>query len=146
MCIIHCQSIVDFKDPKDRMIQVLRWYLSAFHAGRKVIRPFYHYTVCLFTNDCHKSFQYIFYLYIKNKHMNSSRLTDMINYSLHFHQSSIAKKPYNPIIGETFCCHYVLDENKRSKVLHFSLLQAFIFNSREFILYLFFETLYSCNE
>jgi hypothetical protein len=29
-------SIVDFEDPKDRMIQVLKWYLSAFHAGRKV--------------------------------------------------------------------------------------------------------------
>ncbi|KAG1676200.1 Oxysterol-binding protein-related protein 9 [Nymphon striatum] len=28
-------SIVDFSDPKDRMVQVVRWYLSAFHAGRK---------------------------------------------------------------------------------------------------------------
>lgn len=30
-------SIVDFEVPKDRMIQVLKWYLSAFHAGRKVL-------------------------------------------------------------------------------------------------------------
>ncbi|XP_028404768.1 oxysterol-binding protein-related protein 9-like [Dendronephthya gigantea] len=59
-------SIGDFDDPKDRMIQAVKWYLSAFHAGRK---------------------------------------------------SSIAKKPYNPILGESFRCHYVLDENNRSKEL-----------------------------
>lgn len=41
--------------PQDRFIQVARWYLSAFHAGRK---------------------------------------------------SSVAKKPYNPILGETFKCHW----------------------------------------
>ncbi|KAG8132401.1 hypothetical protein E2320_010258 [Naja naja] len=50
-------SISDFKDPKDRMIQVVKWYLSAFHAGRK---------------------------------------------------GSVAKKPYNPILGETFRCHWIL--------------------------------------
>jgi hypothetical protein len=26
---------VDGKDPEERMIRVLRWYLSSFHAGRK---------------------------------------------------------------------------------------------------------------
>lgn len=41
--------------PKDRMVQVLRWYLGAFHAGRP---------------------------------------------------SEIAKKPYNPILGEVFKCHW----------------------------------------
>uniref|UniRef100_G1KGY9 Oxysterol-binding protein n=1 Tax=Anolis carolinensis TaxID=28377 RepID=G1KGY9_ANOCA len=50
-------SISDQKDPKDRMVQVVRWYLSAFHAGRK---------------------------------------------------GSVAKKPYNPILGEIFRCHWVL--------------------------------------
>uniref|UniRef100_A0A6J0T8M9 Oxysterol-binding protein n=1 Tax=Pogona vitticeps TaxID=103695 RepID=A0A6J0T8M9_9SAUR len=50
-------SISDQKDPKDRMIQVVKWYLSAFHAGRK---------------------------------------------------GSVAKKPYNPILGEIFRCHWVL--------------------------------------
>uniref|UniRef100_A0A8C5RXW9 Oxysterol-binding protein n=1 Tax=Laticauda laticaudata TaxID=8630 RepID=A0A8C5RXW9_LATLA len=50
-------SISDYKDPKDRMIQVVKWYLSAFHAGRK---------------------------------------------------GSVAKKPYNPILGETFRCHWIL--------------------------------------
>lgn len=48
-------SIPDFDDPKDRMVQVVRWYLSAFHAGRK---------------------------------------------------SSVAKKPYNPILGEIFKCFW----------------------------------------
>jgi len=48
-------SIADFADPKDRMVQVVRWYLSAYHAGRK---------------------------------------------------SSVAKKPYNPILGEVFNCHW----------------------------------------
>lgn len=36
MTAVFCYSIVDFEDPKDRIIQVLKWYLSAFHAGRKV--------------------------------------------------------------------------------------------------------------
>ncbi|GFT90384.1 oxysterol-binding protein-related protein 9 [Nephila pilipes] len=48
-------SIPDFDDPKDRFVQVIRWYLSAFHAGRK---------------------------------------------------SSVAKKPYNPILGEIFRCFW----------------------------------------
>jgi hypothetical protein len=48
-------SIVDQKTPKERMIQTVRWYLSAFHAGRR---------------------------------------------------SHVAKKPYNPILGETFKCYY----------------------------------------
>lgn len=39
------------------MIQVVKWYLSAFHAGRK---------------------------------------------------GSVAKKPYNPILGEIFRCHWIL--------------------------------------
>lgn len=48
-------SIADHTDPRDRMVQVIRWYLSAFHAGRK---------------------------------------------------SSVAKKPYNPILGEIFKCYW----------------------------------------
>ena len=50
-----CFSITDHKNPRDRMVQCVRWYLSAFHAGRR---------------------------------------------------SQVAKKPYNPILGETFQCFY----------------------------------------
>ncbi|XP_058887821.1 oxysterol-binding protein-related protein 9-like isoform X2 [Acipenser ruthenus] len=50
-------SIADQTDPRDRMVQVLKWYLSAFHAGRK---------------------------------------------------GSVAKKPYNPILGEIFLCYWDL--------------------------------------
>ncbi|XP_038615944.1 oxysterol-binding protein-related protein 9 isoform X5 [Tachyglossus aculeatus] len=50
-------SISDQKEPRERMVQVVRWYLSAFHAGRK---------------------------------------------------GSVAKKPYNPILGEIFQCHWTL--------------------------------------
>lgn len=50
-------SISDQKDPRERMVQVVKWYLSAFHAGRK---------------------------------------------------GSVAKKPYNPILGEIFQCHWTL--------------------------------------
>ncbi|XP_065332761.1 oxysterol-binding protein-related protein 9 isoform X3 [Cloeon dipterum] len=46
-------SIADFTDPRDRMVQVVRWYLSSYHAGRK---------------------------------------------------SAVAKKPYNPVLGEMFKC------------------------------------------
>lgn len=41
--------------PRERMVQVIRWYLCSFHAGRK---------------------------------------------------SAVAKKPYNPILGEIFRCHW----------------------------------------
>ncbi|KAA0714238.1 Oxysterol-binding protein-related protein 9 [Triplophysa tibetana] len=50
-------SIADQEDPRDRMVHVVKWYLSAFHAGRK---------------------------------------------------GSVAKKPYNPILGEVFFCHWDL--------------------------------------
>ncbi len=43
------------------MVQCVRWYMSAFHAGRR---------------------------------------------------SSVAKKPYNPILGETFQAYYVLPDEK----------------------------------
>lgn len=43
------------------MIQVVRWYLSVYHAGRK---------------------------------------------------SAVAKKPYNPILGEIFQCHWNLDDQQ----------------------------------
>ncbi|XP_045537412.1 oxysterol-binding protein-related protein 9 [Papilio machaon] len=51
-------KIVDMPTPKERMVQVVRWYLSSYHAGRK---------------------------------------------------SQVAKKPYNPVLGEVFRCHWDLD-------------------------------------
>ncbi|XP_013097806.2 oxysterol-binding protein-related protein 9 [Stomoxys calcitrans] len=48
-------KIADLDNPKDRIVQVCRWYLSAYHAGRK---------------------------------------------------SAVAKKPYNPILGEIFQCYW----------------------------------------
>uniref|UniRef100_A0A0B6ZH51 Oxysterol-binding protein n=1 Tax=Arion vulgaris TaxID=1028688 RepID=A0A0B6ZH51_9EUPU len=59
-------KIADMTTPKDRMVQVLRWYLGAFHAGRP---------------------------------------------------SEIAKKPYNPIIGETFKCHWHIPDVTEDKEL-----------------------------
>jgi len=53
------KGIPDLSDPGDRMIQVVKWYLSSFHAGRK---------------------------------------------------GSVAKKPYNPILGEVFQCFYDLTD------------------------------------
>lgn len=43
--------------PRDRIVETCRWYLSAYHAGRK---------------------------------------------------SAVAKKPYNPILGEVFQCYWDL--------------------------------------
>ncbi|XP_074661300.1 oxysterol-binding protein-related protein 9-like [Tubulanus polymorphus] len=48
-------AIADQKTPQDRMVQVVRWYLSAFHASRR---------------------------------------------------GEVAKKPYNPILGESFLCYW----------------------------------------
>ena len=59
----HFCRISDLEDPKERMLQNVRWYLSAFHAGRK---------------------------------------------------GAVAKKPYNPILGETFNCYWDLDEASQS--------------------------------
>ena len=50
-------SIAEQEDARERMVQVVKWYLSAFHAGRK---------------------------------------------------GSVAKKPYNPSLGEVFLCHWDL--------------------------------------
>lgn len=50
-------SIAEQLEPRERMVYVVKWYLSAFHAGRK---------------------------------------------------GSVAKKPYNPILGEVFYCHWDL--------------------------------------
>lgn len=52
-------SIGDHDNPEARMEHLVRWYLSAFHAGRK---------------------------------------------------SCVAKKPYNPILGEMFICHWDLSK------------------------------------
>lgn len=49
--------------PRERMVQVVRWYLCSFHAGRK---------------------------------------------------SAVAKKPYNPILGEIFRCHWDLEDSSTS--------------------------------
>lgn len=63
--------IVEHKDPRERMVQVVKWYLSAYHAGRK---------------------------------------------------SAVAKKPYNPIVGEIFRCHwnipeYEIKDNSEIKII-----------------------------
>ncbi|XP_040039924.1 oxysterol-binding protein-related protein 9 isoform X2 [Gasterosteus aculeatus] len=50
-------SIAEQLEARDRMVHVVKWYMSAFHAGRK---------------------------------------------------GSVAKKPYNPILGEVFYCHWDL--------------------------------------
>uniref|UniRef100_A0A452RWI5 Oxysterol-binding protein n=1 Tax=Ursus americanus TaxID=9643 RepID=A0A452RWI5_URSAM len=59
-------SISDQKDARDRMVQVVKWYLSAFHAGRK---------------------------------------------------GSVAKKPYNPILGEIFQCHWTLPNDTEENLV-----------------------------
>ncbi|XP_076260251.1 oxysterol-binding protein-related protein 9 isoform X2 [Rhynchophorus ferrugineus] len=56
-------SIADQKDPRDRMVRVVKWYLSSYHAGRK---------------------------------------------------SAVAKKPYNPILGEVFKCHWDVPVNSNN--------------------------------
>lgn len=53
-------SIADMPTPRERMVQVIRWYLCSFHAGRK---------------------------------------------------SGVAKKPYNPILGEIFRCHWNISQS-----------------------------------
>ncbi|XP_050400824.1 oxysterol-binding protein-related protein 9 [Patella vulgata] len=57
-------KVVEFDSPRERMIQMVRWYLSAFHAGRP---------------------------------------------------SEVAKKPYNPILGETFLCEWRMPDEDYSK-------------------------------
>ncbi|XP_075216098.1 oxysterol-binding protein-related protein 9 isoform X2 [Lycorma delicatula] len=53
--------IADLKDERERMVQVVRWYLASYHAGRK---------------------------------------------------SSVAKKPYNPVLGEIFQCYWNVPEDE----------------------------------
>ena len=67
--------IVDQQTPQERMVQVVRWYLSAFHAGRR---------------------------------------------------SSTAKKPYNPILGETFMCVYELPDEEPTEVSSLNVSQLWL--------------------
>uniref|UniRef100_A0A3Q3X5X8 Oxysterol-binding protein n=1 Tax=Mola mola TaxID=94237 RepID=A0A3Q3X5X8_MOLML len=60
-------SIAEQPEPRERMVQVVKWYLSAFHAGRK---------------------------------------------------GSVAKKPYNPILGEVFYCHWDLPNETEESPPH----------------------------
>ncbi|XP_029284912.1 oxysterol-binding protein-related protein 9 isoform X3 [Cottoperca gobio] len=60
-------SIAEQAEARDRMVHVVKWYLSAFHAGRK---------------------------------------------------GSVAKKPYNPILGEVFYCHWDLPSETEEPSLH----------------------------
>lgn len=64
---IYSTSITEQQEPRERMVQVLKWYLSAFHAGRK---------------------------------------------------GSVAKKPYNPILGEVFYCHWDLPSESEELPQH----------------------------
>lgn len=59
-------KIADLKEPRERIVQVVRWYLSSYHAGRK---------------------------------------------------SAVAKKPYNPVLGEIFRCHWDLPELEKDPIL-----------------------------
>lgn len=66
------------------MVQVVRWYLSSYHAGRK---------------------------------------------------STVAKKPYNPILGEVFQCHWDIAEYRK-----FNLLQKLLsFICNECVFYFFLK-------
>ncbi|XP_061413842.1 oxysterol-binding protein-related protein 9-like isoform X2 [Lethenteron reissneri] len=60
-------SVAGGVDARERMVGVVRWYLSSFHAGRK---------------------------------------------------GSVAKKPYNPILGETFHCHWTVPDHHHQQQQH----------------------------
>ena len=56
---LHCDVLISFRitdlsDPEDRMLAVLEWYLTSFHAGRQVgfyiwtsIKYFCNYGICI---------------------------------------------------------------------------------------------------
>ncbi|GFR90017.1 oxysterol-binding protein [Elysia marginata] len=72
-------KIADMTSPRERMVQVIRWYLGAFHAGRP---------------------------------------------------SEIAKKPYNPILGETFKCYWHIPDLEDNGVSQISAFYAEHYNKR----------------
>lgn len=53
LCWLYVCSIVNYSDPKDRMVAVVRWYLSAFHAGRKVCCLFFfeHFLILIIQSE-----------------------------------------------------------------------------------------------
>ena len=55
-------AIPNYSTPQERIVQTVKWYLSAFHAGRK---------------------------------------------------GSVAKKPYNPVLGEVFKCHWSFSKDEK---------------------------------
>ena len=59
---LYVCSIVNHSDPKDRMVAVVRWYLSAFHAGRKVCCLFFfeHFLILIIQSEKSLSTLWIF--------------------------------------------------------------------------------------
>lgn len=84
-------------DPKQRMIEAVRHYLTSFHTARKVRGSGSQHVLLL----------------------NSPPLTTPPHPSPPFlpHiQGTIAKKPYNPVLGETFQCYWDLPGDDRGEV------------------------------
>ncbi|EEC05372.1 oxysterol binding protein 9, putative [Ixodes scapularis] len=144
-------SIVDHQDPRDRMVEVVRWYLSAFHAGRKTSvakKPYNPILGEIFrcywrigdkpgvpvpdgpvpwatSNDlsfiaeqllralaCCDGVTATFSALcsIVDHQDPRDRMVEVVRWYLSaFHagrKTSVAKKPYNPILGEIFRCYW----------------------------------------
>jgi len=99
-CMAHPDyfvSIPDLPTPEARMIGVLKWYLTSFHAGRKSCTG--RRNSSSFGPVMGETFQVVNGVEVDRSDVSMNG-------------SAIAKKPYNPIIGETFHCSWHVPQNK----------------------------------
>lgn len=106
-------NVSDMEDPLERFKSVVRWYLSGWHY-KTVCRGFVSVASELFL--CLRTFNYPCHISL-------------------FLQVGV-KKPYNPIIGETFACFWDHEDGSRSQyfaeqVLHRPPISAIYFENRQ---------------
>ena len=133
-------SIPDNSDPRERIIAIARYYCSAFHAARKVRKYTVHTIVAFITASvcianrrvalyCHANLL-AWYVYTVCSKLYRKWITfpkcftfstQCTNKCMHndyymvcFLQGAVAKKPYNPILGETFRCYWDLPGGRRN--------------------------------
>ena len=94
--------------PEQRMMGVLEWYLTSLHIVRKVKTPLRQDE---FSKNSERVFLQMkiiflsFIVIIAKKQLYDKQKSNCIILAVFF-QGTQAKKPYNPVIGETFHCSY----------------------------------------
>uniref|UniRef100_A0A1I8IXM6 Oxysterol-binding protein n=1 Tax=Macrostomum lignano TaxID=282301 RepID=A0A1I8IXM6_9PLAT len=119
----------DMPDPESRMVAVLEWYLTSFHAGRKF--PLRRASILSSRSNlllherlqlaghiiraescCPQRLEEVLLLTLKARYLQGHQYTWLLV------AGALAKKPYNPLIGETFHCSWNLGGGGENRLVY----------------------------